>query len=804
MDEHASPVAYRCGAYTIIPAERRLLRGQEALELEAKVFDLILLLLEHRDRTLDKPTLTAALWGRRPVTDTALSQLVHKARRVLDDDGDRQTMIRTVYGRGLQWVAPTEPVPASAPVRADVEAAVLPAAEPAPEPAAVAAPVPSSSGAQPIKRSRIAAIAALLAVVVLSAVAFALLRPRAAAPSALPRLAMLPIENATGDAALDWTRHGLPGLMGSLLGESGSVDVGDTLQVAKAWTYTATGNRSEAERLRYATGAAILVAGRLRKLSGDLYELGLHVDGGSSARSGDIVVTAAQPATLGVDAVPRLLHLLELQAPAAPARPGLHGDAYLAQTFARGVDLATRGDWPNAKTYFALCVQNAPDFLPARLRLGEAQANTRDFAASGGTFRALVEEARRGGQPAIEAAALIELAENEFRRGDRSAALELLRSAQAPAERGGDPDAQARLALLAARAQAILGHPDLAAEELARGRALVERHALRQRKPLLHYAEEQIAEMRRDYPAQEAAARAALTAAEAIGDEHMAISETYRLGRMHGWQEQPFVALPLLARAWQRARERQMLDIEVVGGVELIWVLVETGLYDEACAVADMLVAETDAQPNAYWKAVATAGRARCQRTRGDATAALASYRAALPLINPDEDPQLAALVLEYEALAAFAVERAALPGILARLEALAGGRHAETYKHSLRLTAALAAAGSGDLESARAHLQEEAADPDRDDGQGNELRRVALHIATATGSAAVAAIALRDPALADSNDVEVLRLYARWAEQHGDDVARQRAEARQTAQRRDALAALRSVDFAAPPARGD
>jgi len=799
MDEHAAPVAYRCGAYTIIPAERRLLRGTDALELEAKVFDLILLLLEHRDRTLDKPALAAALWGRRPVTDTALSQLVHKARRALDDDGDRQAMIRTVYGRGLQWVAPTEPVPPPAPL----PAAPAPAAD---RPADAPAPPSGSAGAARAKRRRLAAGLAILAAAALAVLAVALLRPRAPAPSALPRLAMLPIENATGDAALDWTRHGLPGLMGSLLGESGALDVGDTLQVAKAWGYAVIGQRSQAERLRYATGAAILVAGRLRRLSGDLYELDLHVDGGEHARSGEVVVTAAQPATLGVDAVPRILRLLELEPPTPPAsRPGLHGDAYLAQTFARGVDLATRGDWPNAKPYFALCVQNAPDFLPARLRLGEAQANTHDFAASDGTFRALVEEARRSSQPAIEAAALIDLAENEFRRGDRSAALELLQRARAPAERGGDPDAQARLALLAARAQAILGRPDLAAAELDRGRALVERHALRQRKPLLHYAEEQIAEMRRDYPAQEAAARAALAAAEAIGDEHTAISETYRLGRMHGWQERPFVALPLLARAWQRARERQMLDVETVGGVELIWVLVETGLYAEACAVADALVAELDGQPNAYWKAVAFAGRARCQRTGGDPAAALASYRAALPLINPDEDPQLAALVLQYEALAAFAVERAALPGILARHQALAERRGDGSLRHGLRLTAALAAAAAGDLDAARARLEEEAADPDRDDGQGNERRRVALHIATATGSAAVADVALRDPALADSNDVEVLGLYARWAAQHGDPAARQRAETRQAAQRRDALAALEGVDFAAPaPARAE
>lgn len=779
------PAAYRCGDYTIVPAERRLLRGADALDLEAKVFDLILLLLRNRERALDKQTLTAALWGRRPVTDAALSQLVHKARRALDDDGDRQAMIRTVYGRGLQWVAPTEPLWPPAP-----EAPSLAAAE------AAAAPAP-----RPARRRARWAVLAVAALVVAAVALFAVLR-REPSPSPLPRLAMLPIENATGEPALDWTRSGLPGLIGSLLGESGAVDVGDTLQVAKAWDYLPIPGRSQAERLRYATGAAILVEGRLRRLSDALYELVLHVDGGEAAHSGEIVLTAAQPATLGVDAVPRILRLLERAAKTDPATErSLGGDAYLAQTFARGVDLASHGDWESAKTYFALCVQNAPDFLPARLRLGEAQASTRDLAASEATFRALVDEARRRHLPAMEAAALIDLAENQFRRGDRSAALVLLEQAREPAARGGDPDAQARLALLAARAHAILQQPDAAADNLRRGRELIERYALRQRAPLLHYTEEQIAEVRRDYPAQEAAARAALAAAEAIGDERMAISETYRIGRMLSWQERPFAALPPLARAWQRARQRALLDVEALAGVELAWVLSETGRYAEACAVADSLVAELEPQPNAYWKAVALAARARCQRAGGDAKSALATYRAVRPLVNPREDPALDALVGQYEALAAFVVEREALPAIQARLAAAGDGA---AYLHVRRLVAALVAAARGDVAAAAAHLEEEAADPDRDDGQGNELRRFALHVALAIpderAAEPIAQIAQRREEILSSNDVEVLRLYAQWSTRRGDAATRARAEARIDELRREAANALHDVGVALPP----
>jgi len=105
------PVAgWRWGAYLLRPAQRQLWRAGIPVEVEDRVFDLLLLLLQHRDRALDRQEVIGAIWGRRPVTDATLRQLVYKARRVVGDDGEHQATISTLYGRSLQWVAPAEPV----------------------------------------------------------------------------------------------------------------------------------------------------------------------------------------------------------------------------------------------------------------------------------------------------------------------------------------------------------------------------------------------------------------------------------------------------------------------------------------------------------------------------------------------------------------------------------------------------------------------------------------------------------------------------------------------------------------------
>jgi DNA-binding winged helix-turn-helix (wHTH) protein len=96
---------YRVADVEIDLGAREIRRAGLRVDVEAKVFDLIELLLLARGRALTKAELVSALWGGRPVTDAALSQQLRKARRALGDDGDAQRVIRTVHGRGLLWVA---------------------------------------------------------------------------------------------------------------------------------------------------------------------------------------------------------------------------------------------------------------------------------------------------------------------------------------------------------------------------------------------------------------------------------------------------------------------------------------------------------------------------------------------------------------------------------------------------------------------------------------------------------------------------------------------------------------------------
>jgi pimeloyl-ACP methyl ester carboxylesterase/DNA-binding winged helix-turn-helix (wHTH) protein len=77
----------------------------EVVHLEPQVFDLLVYLLERRDRVVTKTELLDSVWGDRFVGESALTTRVKAARRAVGDDGATQRVIRTVHRRGYQFVA---------------------------------------------------------------------------------------------------------------------------------------------------------------------------------------------------------------------------------------------------------------------------------------------------------------------------------------------------------------------------------------------------------------------------------------------------------------------------------------------------------------------------------------------------------------------------------------------------------------------------------------------------------------------------------------------------------------------------
>ena len=75
--------------------------------MEPQALDVLVYLVENRDRVISKEELMDQVWGGRFVGATAVTSRVKQVRRAVGDDGQTQTVIRTVHGRGYRFVART-------------------------------------------------------------------------------------------------------------------------------------------------------------------------------------------------------------------------------------------------------------------------------------------------------------------------------------------------------------------------------------------------------------------------------------------------------------------------------------------------------------------------------------------------------------------------------------------------------------------------------------------------------------------------------------------------------------------------
>jgi TolB-like protein len=85
-------------------SRRELRRGSEAIAVEPQVFDLLIYLVENRDRVVSKDDLIASVWGGRIVSDSTLTSRINAARKAVGDSGDAQKLIRTIPRKGIRFV----------------------------------------------------------------------------------------------------------------------------------------------------------------------------------------------------------------------------------------------------------------------------------------------------------------------------------------------------------------------------------------------------------------------------------------------------------------------------------------------------------------------------------------------------------------------------------------------------------------------------------------------------------------------------------------------------------------------------
>lgn len=356
---------YEFDQFRLTPDRYELTRGGRPVRLEKIPFDLLVLLVEHRDELVPRETITAALWGNGGFQDLdqSLNTAIRKVRMALRDSADEPRFIQTVVGRGYRFlplvnvteraVSPAATAPPAPPVE--------PPAEPPAAPPRSAAPTP------PVSRGRLAVLAGLVAL--LAAGSLAVRTPRD--PTLI---AILPFDDLNADPAQAYLSRGLTEEVITQLGRAAPDGFG-VVAGPSVWRYR--GSQLPPQKIASELGAGYIVTGSVEhdaahvRVSARLIRArdGLQLWAESFEGSGD----AALPLQSDVAAAVARAIPGRLAPGRTPAqRQPLEGEA--ADLYLRGRfywNQRTEVSLKQAIEYFQQSIARAPGYAPAYAALAD-------------------------------------------------------------------------------------------------------------------------------------------------------------------------------------------------------------------------------------------------------------------------------------------------------------------------------------------------------------------------------------------------------------------------------------------------
>jgi tetratricopeptide (TPR) repeat protein/DNA-binding winged helix-turn-helix (wHTH) protein len=248
-----SPVRpiYRISDIEVDPDQSCVRRNGEQQHLRPQTFQVLLYLVERRERLVTKEELIEHVWQGAVVTDDALVQCIVDLRKALGDDSRRPRFIKTIPKAGYCFIAEVEEAQAisAQPVRlhtslefeettsVEVEIEEEVEGEIDGDRARQLSDLPIAGRIwQPPRRwlsngaaGAVAVFAGVIGIVVVAVLLERILRP--SPEIALPQLpgkrpvAVMHFENRSGDRELDWLREGLADMLITNLSRSKSLSV---------------------------------------------------------------------------------------------------------------------------------------------------------------------------------------------------------------------------------------------------------------------------------------------------------------------------------------------------------------------------------------------------------------------------------------------------------------------------------------------------------------------------------------------------------------------------------------------------
>jgi len=103
-------VQYLFADCVLDPDRRELKRASQVVTVGPQVFDLLLYLVQNRDRVISKDHVIEAVWGGRIVSESTLTSHINAVRKAIGDSGLEQHLVRTVPRKGFRFVGVVDEV----------------------------------------------------------------------------------------------------------------------------------------------------------------------------------------------------------------------------------------------------------------------------------------------------------------------------------------------------------------------------------------------------------------------------------------------------------------------------------------------------------------------------------------------------------------------------------------------------------------------------------------------------------------------------------------------------------------------
>src|SRR5262245_3801228 len=221
---------YLLNGFLLAPDEQLLTRQGQPVHLPKRPFQVLLYLVENRDRFISRTELLDQFWDGKDVYDDALRKCIGAIRKALNEQSDNPRFIETRWGVGYRYIGPIQEtlVPRETAIT-EIEKTrgvkIVVEEEEIDERV-----VAHKTSATPTRRKYLIAVSLAVVVLALGFGVAALVRSRRPASNSGTRarinsIAVLPIKNLTGDPANDYLSDGITESLITRLSKTGDLKV---------------------------------------------------------------------------------------------------------------------------------------------------------------------------------------------------------------------------------------------------------------------------------------------------------------------------------------------------------------------------------------------------------------------------------------------------------------------------------------------------------------------------------------------------------------------------------------------------